>query len=177
LEIDRVRWLRLRRSDAPKADRVAAREAVEEVFMKYLPAEEIERTGGATLVPETRAERLLRWADALDRMGGARLHTLWRTEHAARGLRASMRSDGSPLSVAFADPVLRIAGLEDDSYAAAKRFFQLADYELHWIVCYCHFGETVSAEAAARQVRAMAIAGPPISLGRWLARLFLGRAA
>jgi hypothetical protein len=178
LEIDRVRRLRLRRSDPPKADRVAARETVEEVFMKYKPAEEIERAGGAALaVPETRAERLLRWADTLDRMGGARLHTLWRTEHATRGSRASMRSDGSPLAVAFADPVLRVAGLKDDSYAEAKRFFQLTDYELHWIVCYCHFGETMSAEAAARQVRAMAIAGPPISLGRWLARLFVGRPA
>ena len=146
--------------------------------MKYLAPEEIERAGGAALaVPDTRAERLLHWADALDRMGGARLHTFWRTEHAAPSLRASMRSDGSPLAVAFADPVLRIAGLKDDSYAEARRFFQLTDYELHWIVCYCHFGETVSAEAAARQVRAMAAAGPPISLGRWLARLFLGRAA
>lgn len=146
--------------------------------MKYIPAEEIERTGVAALaIPETRAERLLRWAEALDRMGGARLHTLWRTEHAAQCLRGSMRSDGSPLSVAFADPVLRIAGLKDDSYAEARRFFQLTDYELHWIVCYCHFGETMSAEAAGRQVRAMAIAGPPVSLGRWLARLFWGRAA
>lgn len=146
--------------------------------MEYKSAAEIERTGAAAIpIPETRAERLLRWAEALERMGGARLHTLWRTEHAARSARASIRADGSPLSVAFADPVLRIAGLADDTYAEAKRFFQLSDYELHWIVCYCHFGETMSSEAAARQVRAMAIAGPPVSVGRWLARLFMGRAA
>jgi hypothetical protein len=146
--------------------------------MEYKSAAEIERAGGAAAaVPMTRADRLLRWADALERRAGTRLHTLWRTEHAARSLRASMRSDDSPLSVAFADPVLRVAGLQDDTYAAAKHFFQLTDYELHWIVCYCHYGETMSAEAAARQVRMMAKAGPPLTLGRWIARVFFGRAA
>jgi hypothetical protein len=146
--------------------------------MEYKSAAEIERAGGAAAgVPASREERLMRWAEALARLGGQRLHTLWRTEHAARSLRASMRADESPLTVAFADPLLRIAGLRDDTYAEARRFFQLTDNELHWIVCYCHFGETMSADAAARQVRAIANAGPPVSVGRWVARLFLGRAA
>ena len=144
--------------------------------MEFKSAAEVERAGAtATPIPETRADRMMRWAEALERLGPARLHTLWRTEFALRDVRAGMRAENSPLSVAFADPVLRIAGLRDDSYAEAKRFFQLSDAELHWVVCYCHYGESMSAEAAARQVRALA--QRPASVGGWLARLFFGRAA
>jgi hypothetical protein len=50
-----------------------------------------------------------------------------------------MRGDGSPISVAFEDPVLRAAGLENDNYGEAKRFFELTDGQLHEIICYCHF--------------------------------------
>jgi len=143
--------------------------------MELKSAAEIVSSGGtATPIPETRGERLLRWAEALERLGPARLHTLWRTEFALREARAGLRTENSPLSAAYADPVLRIAGLADDSYAEAKRFFQLTDYELHWVVCYCHYGETLSAEAAARQVRALA--QRPAG-GGWFARVFLGRAA
>lgn len=151
--------------------------AGEEAIMELKSAAEIERAGGtATPVPETRSERLLRWAEALERLGPTRLHTLWRTEHALGEVRAGLRAENSPLSVAFADPVLRSAGLADDGYAEAKRFFQLTDYELHWVVCYCHYGETLSAEAAARQVRMLAQRPAP-RVGAWLVRLFLGRAA
>ncbi len=38
-----------------------------------------------------------------------------------------MRSDHSPVSVAFSDPVLRVAGLSDDTFGEAKRFFELED--------------------------------------------------
>ena len=67
-----------------------------------------------------------------------------------------MRSIGSPLSVAFEDPVLRAEGLTSDTYGDAKRFFQLSDWQLHNIVCYCHHGVTMTAGTAARHVRAVA---------------------
>jgi len=144
--------------------------------MEFKSAAEIERAGGTAIpTPETRSERLQRWADTLERFGPARLHTLWRTEHALREARDGSRAENSPLSVAFADPVLRSAGLADDSYAEARRFFQLTDYELHWVVCYCHYGETLSAEVAARQVRALA-QRQPYRVGGWLARMLFGRA-
>jgi len=143
--------------------------------MEYKTLSELERAGEATPAPLTRAERLERWAAALERLGGARLNTLWRTEHAVRSVRPTMRADNSPLSIAFQDPVLRIAGLADDSYGEAKRFFELTDYELHWIVCYCHFGETLSAEAAARQIRAVAGLRQWQAAGGWLTRMFFGR--
>ena len=120
---------------------------------------ELERTAEATPLPLTRAERLARWADALAKCGGARLNSLLRTEYVAPEALAQVRADHSPLSVAADDPVLRVAGLKDDTFGEAMRFFDLSEHELHRIVCYCHYGETMSAEDAAQRVRAMASLG------------------
>jgi hypothetical protein len=102
----------------------------------------------------SRSERLERWAELLERNPDRRLSTLHQTEYQPARARAAMRGDGSPISVAFEDPVLRAAGLENDSYGEAKRFFELSDRQLHEIICYCHFGATVNAAAAARHIRA-----------------------
>jgi hypothetical protein len=101
----------------------------------------------------SRSERLDRWAELLERNPDRRLATLHQTEYQPAGARAAMRSDGSPISVAFADPVLRAAGLENDSYGEAKRFFELTDGQLHRVICYCHFGATVNAATAAYHIR------------------------
>ncbi|HEY0123291.1 MAG TPA: hypothetical protein VGC14_16330 [Rhizobium sp.] len=101
----------------------------------------------------SRSQRLERWIDLLEQNPRQLLYTLRETEFQSSKKRAAMRVDNSPMSVAFADPVLRAAGLENDSYGAAKRFFDLTDRELHGIVCYCHFGETVNATAVARSIR------------------------
>ena len=66
-----------------------------------------------------------------------------------------MRGDGSPISVALEDPVLHNEGLRNDSYGEAKRFFELTDYQLHEIVCYCHVGDVMQASRAALSVRAV----------------------
>jgi hypothetical protein len=101
----------------------------------------------------TRAERLERWAELLSKEPSRRLSTLHRTEHCEPATRDRLRSFGSPISIAFEDPVLRALGLADDSYGEAKRFFELTDWELHDIVCYCHHSETMTAETAAQRVR------------------------
>ncbi|CAN7747713.1 hypothetical protein [Rhizobium leguminosarum] len=116
----------------------------------------------------SRRERLERWAELLERSQHHALSTLHQTEYQPAGERAIMRADHSPISVAFADPVLRAAGLENDSYGEAQRFFELSDRHLHKLVCYCHFGATVSATTAARHVRALIAAGDRQSI---LARL------
>ena len=103
----------------------------------------------------TRSQRLERWAMALERLGDARLSTLRETENARYYERLQMREDGSPLTVAFDEPVLRSAGLKDDTFGEAARFFNLSDWELHNILCYCHFGAMVSAREVAVRVRAM----------------------
>lgn len=145
--------------------------------MEYKRIVEAKRAGEATPAgPLARTDRLERWAAALDRLGGARLNSLLRTEHIERGLLSSLRADDSPLSVAFEDPVLRVAGLRDDSYGEAKRFFELRDHELHWIICSCHFGETVSAAMVAGRVRAI-MTRPAEPVGRWMMRMFFGTTA
>jgi hypothetical protein len=102
----------------------------------------------------SREERLARWAELLERKPERLLSTLSGTEYQPTLRRHAMRSENSPLSVAFEDPVLRAAGLKDDTYGEAKRFFDVSDWQLHEIVCYCHFGMTMTAATAARQVKA-----------------------
>ena len=92
---------------------------------------------------------------ALERLGDCPLQTLRETEHERYYERMRMREDGSPLSVAFEEPVLRSAGLKDDTFGEAARFFSLSDWELHNVLCYCHFGSTVSAREVASRVRAI----------------------
>lgn len=86
--------------------------------------------------------------------GQAQLRTLRGTEHHYGERLLRMREDGSPLTVAYEDPVLRSAGLKADSYGAALFFFDLSHGDLHRIVCHCHFGDTMSAQQAATLVRA-----------------------
>ncbi|MBB5662092.1 hypothetical protein GGI64_001410 [Rhizobium leguminosarum] len=104
----------------------------------------------------TRRERIERWAESLERSPRPFLKTLHETEYQPIADRIAMRDDDTPISVAFADPILRAAGMEDDSYGEAKRFFELSDGELHELVCFCHFGERVSAATVARRVRKLA---------------------
>jgi hypothetical protein len=104
----------------------------------------------------TRRERLERWAELLERDPAARLRTLDEIEWQPKTKRASMRADGSPFSVAYADPVLRAAGLEGDTLGDAMRFFELSEHEAHRVVCYCMHGRTVEGRRAAGAVRAIA---------------------
>ncbi len=101
----------------------------------------------------SRIQRLTRWAELLERDPGRLLTALVGTEYRARAERDVMRGDGSPISVAAADPVLHGEGLKDDSYGSAKRFFELTDHQLHEIVCYCHVGDLMQASRAALSVR------------------------
>ena len=103
--------------------------------------------------PMTRAQRLERWAELLEREPTRRLAALPGTEHMSRESRDLARCLESPISMAFADPVLRLQGMQSDTYGEAKRFFELSDRALHNIVCYCHVGATMQAGRAARYVR------------------------
>ncbi|TCL72990.1 hypothetical protein [Rhizobium sp. BK251] len=144
--------------------------------MKYQTLEqlrsvaEIEDYPGRTM---SRSERLVRWAELLERNPHWRLSTLHQTEYQPPDMREAMRSDDSPISVAFKDPVLRAAGLADDSYGEAKRFFELDDWQLHEVICYCHFGATVAASTAASQIRAI-LAPKRASLFEVLRRMLVG---
>ena len=101
----------------------------------------------------SKRERLERWALALEKRRGTRLRTLRETEHQPVRERLALRQEDSPLTVAFEDPVLRSAGLRSDRFGDVARFFGLSHWQLHEVVCGCHFGETVAAEAVAARVR------------------------
>jgi hypothetical protein len=103
--------------------------------------------------PLSKQARLTLWAEALEREGSRRLRTLHEIEYAPRGLREKLRAPDSPLSVAFADQRLRAEGLFGDTVGDATAFFGISDMELHDILCFCYFGETMSAEGAAARVR------------------------
>jgi hypothetical protein len=107
----------------------------------------------------TRSQRLERWALALEKLGDAPLQTLKETEHQRYHERMLMREDNSPLTVAFEEPVLRSAGLQDDTFGETRRFFDLSDGDLHNILCYCHFGPTVRASEVAARVRSVQARG------------------
>ncbi|TXH32014.1 MAG: hypothetical protein E6Q98_25925 [Rhodospirillaceae bacterium] len=111
----------------------------------------------------SRRQRLERWAQLLERKPYRLLATFYQTEYQTRDARALMRTADSPISVAFEDPLLRAEGLFDDSYEQARRFFGLTDRQLHDVVCYCHYGATMTAGAAAQYVRA-AMAEPKSGL-------------
>lgn len=115
----------------------------------------------------SRRERLERWVQLLEREPYRPLASFYQTEYQTRDARGLMRCADSPISVAFEDPVLRAEGLVDDSYDQAKRFFGLTDGQLHNIVCYCHYGATMTAAAAVHYVRA-AMAEPKSGLFAWI---------
>ncbi|MDX8523660.1 hypothetical protein RFM68_03995 [Mesorhizobium sp. MSK_1335] len=111
----------------------------------------IDRLG---LIPlATRTQRIERWAELLDRNPLRCLAALAGTEYVDPEVRAGARAAGSPLAVAFEDPLLRAAGLQSDTYGEAKRFFELSDWQLHDVVCSCHAGATMQASWAAARVR------------------------
>src|SRR6478609_1313101 len=98
-------------------------------------------------------ELLERWALALEKRRGVRLRTLRETERKPVTEQSTLRQENSPLTVAFEDPVLRSAGLTNDTFGEVARFFGLSHWQLHEVVCNCHFGETVASEAVAARVR------------------------
>ena len=104
----------------------------------------------------SRRERLERWAELLEQQPNRRLSTIEGTEFGGRCERDAKRADNSPLTVAFEDPVLRAEGLRSDRVGDAVEFFDLREDQVHYLVCYCHHGQTVSPGTVAARLRMMA---------------------
>lgn len=123
--------------------------------MKHQTFEELNEVAEveASFPAMTRTQRLEHWAMLLERNPEWCLAAFPGTEYMTLDVRDNAQSRGSALSIAFADPTLRAEGLKSDAYGEAKRFFELADWQLHAIVCHCHVGGTMKAGWAATQVR------------------------
>lgn len=126
---------------------------MERKTLKQLKATAEVRSGFGQRERMSRRARLDRWAALLERHRGP-LRSLRGTEYANTWQREVMREDNSPISVAYADPVLREEGLRSDTLGEAMRFFELSDHDAHLILCYCHHGAVMSPQAAAERVRA-----------------------
>jgi hypothetical protein len=122
--------------------------------MKYTNLEQIAREADVhPAMGMSRRERLERWAEVLAQQPERRLRAIEGTEFGTRRERRAKRADGSPITMAFQDPVLRAGGLRGDSVGDAVDFFELSEHDVHHLICYCHHGHTVSAGAVAARLR------------------------
>ena len=103
----------------------------------------------------SRCDRLERWAECLEREPQRQLRSLEGIEYGPEAQRREARENNSPLSVAFADPVLREEGLKSDKLGDALDFFEMSQSEAHRALCSCMHGRTMQAGDVARRVRSL----------------------
>jgi hypothetical protein len=139
--------------------------------MRRIPLDKLADVGSvAPTRPLSRLERLQRWAEVLEAWPAEFLRPLRRVELYSPAERAQLRADQSPLSVAFADPLLRAEGLPGDRLGDGRGFFGLTERDLHALVCDCRYGGRMQPKDVARRVRAL---GDPNPLRRLWARFTL----
>ena len=128
--------------------------------MEHRPLSELSSVADLKIHEEVKApvvlskrERLDRWIELLDKSPDRELKTLDEIEWKPKAERRALRADGSALTIAYADPVLRTAGLLSDRFGDAVDFFQISEHDAHIVLCSCHGGASMRAEEAARRVR------------------------
>ncbi|HEY8383695.1 MAG TPA: hypothetical protein VIL09_16260 [Microvirga sp.] len=123
----------------------------------------------------TRAERLQRWIEILERDPTRRLAAIPEIEYMLPVDRPLARADNSPLSLAYEDPVLREEGLTGDRLGDAMNFFELNESEAHHAFCSCLGGHMMESRAFARRLHDATIGRARIVSGAWvLGTLALG---
>ena len=127
--------------------------------MKYRTLDEIRPVAEVVPIGPTarmlRRQRLERFATVLDQYKGP-LRLLSRIEYLPESERPSLRSDFSPLTVAFQDPVLRGQGLAGDRLGDAIEFFDLSQHEAHHLFCDCHYAASITPPTVSARVRTIA---------------------
>jgi len=131
----------------------------------------------ATVTPassprEVRRARLNRLATLLEKYDGP-IRLLSQIEFVPLQARRQLRSDFSPLALAYADETLRREGLASDRLGDAVDFFGLTQRQAHHLFCDCHYGAAITSRMVARRVRSLA---ERRSLGEW-ARAIWARVA
>ncbi len=119
----------------------------------------------------SRSERLERWAECLEREPQRPLRSLDGIEYGTETQRREARENNSPLSVAFADPVLREEGLRSDRLGDALAFFRITEQQAHRVVCSCLNGRAIESGRAAKRVRAIANGTHEIAAGLTVAAM------
>lgn len=127
--------------------------------MEHKKFDEIERLARIVPIREpkmSRRERLDRWATLLEQHGQKPLKALRQIEFLPGHEREAARSDNSPLSIAFADPVLRQEGLASDRFGDALAFFELPVGQAHYLLCDCHYQGSMTGRGVATRIRSIA---------------------
>jgi len=109
-------------------------------------------------MPMSRRERLERWAAVMDQHQ-ENVAALIRIEDYSRQNRMSLRGEGTPLAIAFADPVLRREGLKGDTLGEAMTFFGLSHGQAHRLLCDCHYLGSMTGPRLAARLRSIAKGG------------------
>jgi hypothetical protein len=102
-----------------------------------------------------RRQRLERLAAVLDRHDGP-IKPLSRIEYLPSSEWGLLRTDQSPLTIAYQDAVLREQGLASDRLGDAMEFFQLSPRETHELLCDCHYAGAATGPMIAARARALA---------------------
>jgi hypothetical protein len=114
-----------------------------------MPFDSATPDAGVKVVTMTRLQKFQRWIEVLRQRGEERIANLRRLEYRDAATTAVYREENSILTVAANDPVLKDAGLKNDTVGEAKRFFELQDYELHSMSCNCIYEDTSTGTQAA----------------------------
>jgi hypothetical protein len=140
----------------------------EEESMERKTVDELKHIAEIHCPQMSKQQRLMRWADLLERQANRILVSLIEVEYVPPQERAEMQVDNSALSVAFEDPVLRAEGLKSDKFGDAVNFFELSEEEVHQVVCYCHRGPQIDARTVAGAVRYLAARTGRASAWGWI---------
>lgn len=126
--------------------------------MEYKNLDHVTALAGVSAEPPRpmgRDERIKRWIDLLSADPRRQLVALLEVEYLPAGDRLKYRSEASPLTVAYEDPLLRAQGLRGDTFGDALTFFELSERQLHHAFCSCHVGMRLSSGSAATRLRGM----------------------
>jgi hypothetical protein len=107
-------------------------------------------------LPMSRYDRLERWATLLEGTPASSLTPFRDVEFLPAAERAELQTANSPLAVAYADPVLRLAGLGSDRFGDGAVFFGLTRFQAHRVLCSCGYIGTMRAAEVARRIRGIA---------------------
>jgi len=139
--------------------------------MRYQSVDDISARAHVTVATRlSREARLNRWADLLEEWGARPLKLFTRVEYQPEAERTAVRQDDSPVTTAYADPVLREAGLAGDTFGDAVSFFELSQREAHELLCDCHYFGKMDGSMAARRVRQLAGGPQPLSFATLFGR-------
>jgi hypothetical protein len=125
--------------------------------MEYKAVDQLRELADVHHAPEplNRAARLDRWAELLEQQP-TRMRSLGEIEFKTPEERRVLRVAGSPLTVAFSDPVLRADGLQSDMLGDAQTYFGLSERQVHRLLCSCMNGASIAGDVAARRIRSFA---------------------